>query len=73
MPCIILWTIEKISQSIIISAYDQMRLPCRNPQPSSISDMTTLAMNVERLPSMPACQFGSLAPVAKAPMESGML
>lgn len=64
--------IEKISQSIIISANDQMREPCRKPTPNSISDMTMLAMNVDRLFSIPACQFGSLAPVAKEPIESGI-
>ncbi len=73
MPCIILRTMSKISQSISISAYDQMRLPCRKPAPSSMSDMTTLAIKVDRLLSTPACQLGCLAPVANEPIDSGML
>ena len=50
-----------------------MRLPCRKPQPSSMSDMTREAIMVDRLFSSPACQLGSLAPVANEPMERGML
>ena len=40
--------------------------------PAACRTCTMLAMKVERLFSMPACQFGSLAPVANEPIESGM-